>query len=175
MILSDWINNIRWKYFTNSKSGLIFKELMKEFWMVEQMTENKRFKIVNDCGDYHLMNGDEQLGYDLCSYSMRKTNWNNVVDKLNEQEELIKRLKEIREEQIETILKQKRKIKELTTQLQTEEESVCIKCKHHYLIKHPLESREFYISKCIKEHKECSKEDIRYCEDFELTGDDYDE
>ena len=56
------------------------------------MTE-KRFKIVNDCGDYHLMNGDEQLGYDLCSYSMRKTNWNNVVDKLNEQDKEIKRLK----------------------------------------------------------------------------------
>ena len=38
-----------------------------------------------------------------------------VVDLLNEQEELIKRLKTIREEQTETILKQKRKIKELET------------------------------------------------------------
>ena len=55
------------------------------------MTENKQFKIINDCGDYHLLDGDEQLGYDLCSYSMRKTNWNNVVDKLNEQEETIKK------------------------------------------------------------------------------------
>ena len=36
-----------------------------------------------------------------------------VVDLLNEQEELIKRLKTIREEQTETILKQKRKIREL--------------------------------------------------------------
>lgn len=79
------------------------------------MTE-KRFKIVNDCGDYHLMNGDEQLGYDLCSYSMRKANWNNVVDLLNEQDTTIKRLKEIREEQIETILKLKRKIQELETE-----------------------------------------------------------
>lgn len=98
-----------------------------------------------------------------------------VVDLLNEQEETIERLKTIREEQIEVILKQKEKIKELTTQLQTEEESVCTKCKHQYLIKHPLESSKYYISKCIKEHNECSKEDIRYCEDFELTGDDYDE
>ena len=56
------------------------------------MTENKRFKIVNDCGDYHLMNGDEQLGYDLCSPAMGKANWNNVVDKLNEQEEYINKL-----------------------------------------------------------------------------------
>ena len=55
------------------------------------MTENKQFKIINDCGDYHLLDGDEQLGYDLCSYSMRKTNWNNVVDKLNEQDETIKK------------------------------------------------------------------------------------
>ena len=36
-----------------------------------------------------------------------------VWDILNEQEELIKRLKQIREEQTETILKQKRKIREL--------------------------------------------------------------
>lgn len=56
------------------------------------MTENKQFKIVNDCGDYHLLDGDEQLGYDLCSYSMRKANWNNVVDKLNEQEQRIQDL-----------------------------------------------------------------------------------
>lgn len=62
------------------------------------MTENKRFKIINDCGDYHLMNGDEQLGYDLCSYSMRKANWNNVVDKLNEQEERIKELQQLIED-----------------------------------------------------------------------------
>ena len=59
------------------------------------MTENKQFKIINDCGDYHLLDGDEQLGYDLCSYSMRKTNWNNVVDKLNEQEERIKELETV--------------------------------------------------------------------------------
>ena len=38
-----------------------------------------------------------------------------IVDMLNEQEELIKRLKTIREEQTETILKQKRKIQELET------------------------------------------------------------
>ena len=53
----------------------------------------KLFKIVNDCGDYHLMNGDERLGYDLCSPAMRKANWNNVVDKLNEQEETIQNQK----------------------------------------------------------------------------------
>ena len=71
------------------------------------MTENKQFKIINDCGDYHLLDGDEQLGYDLCSYSMRKTNWNNVVDKLNEQDEEITGLKQRNQRQYE-------RLKELT-------------------------------------------------------------
>lgn len=92
----------------------------------------------------------------------------DIVELLNEQEELIKRLKIIREEQTETILKQKRKIKELTAQLQIDD--VCIKCKHHYLINYP-ESSKYDISKCKKEHEECSKEDIRFCEDFELKSD----
>ena len=94
-----------------------------------------------------------------------------IENLLNEQEKLIKRLKQIRKEQIETILKQKRKMKELMIQLQTEE-GVCIKCKYHNLIKYPDESSKYYISKCIKEHDECSKEDIRYCEDFKLISDD---
>ena len=96
-----------------------------------------------------------------------------IGDLLNEQEETIQRLKTIREEQIQTILKQKRKIKELTAQLQTDEEDdICIKCKHHYLINYPKSSK-YYISKCKKEHEECSKEYIRFCEDFEfeLEGD----
>lgn len=76
------------------------------------MTENKQFKIVNDCGDYHLLDGDEQLGYDLCSYSMRKANWNNVVDKLNEQDERIKALEEENEQ-----LKQELKSKELNKKI----------------------------------------------------------
>ena len=67
------------------------------------MTENKQFKIINDCGDYHLLDGDEQLGYDLCSYSMRKTNWNNVVDKLNEQDEEITGLKQRNQRQYDRL------------------------------------------------------------------------
>lgn len=94
-----------------------------------------------------------------------------IENLLNEQEKLIKRLKQIRNEQIETILKQKRKMKELIIQLQTEED-VCAKCKYHNLIKYPDESSKYYISKCIKEHEECSKENIRYCEDFKLISDD---
>lgn len=69
MTLSDWINNIRWKYFTNNKAGLIFKELMKEFRTVEQMTENKR-------------------------YFKREWEEEYYIDKLNNQEQLIKELKQ---------------------------------------------------------------------------------
>lgn len=54
------------------------------------MTE--KFKIINNAGDYHLMNGDEELCYDLCSPTMMPDNWNKVVDKLNKQDERIKEL-----------------------------------------------------------------------------------
>lgn len=54
------------------------------------MTE--KFKIINNAGDYHLMNGDEELCYDLCSPTMMQDNWNKVVDKLNKQDERIKGL-----------------------------------------------------------------------------------
>lgn len=44
----------------------------------------KQFKIINELGDYHLLDGDEELCYDLCSLAMAKENWDNVVEKLNE-------------------------------------------------------------------------------------------
>lgn len=65
----------------------------------------------------------------------------------------------------ELILEQKRKIKELTVQLQTDDS--CSKCKHVYLVK---QDNGYFIAKCRKGHNECSKEDIRFCEDFELSG-----
>ena len=57
---------------------------------------------------------------------------------------------------------------ELKTQLSCKSESVCIICKHHHLVK---TDKEYYISKCKKEYEKCSKEDVKYCEDFELVGD----
>ena len=78
MILSDWINSIRWKYFTNNKSGLIFKELMKEFWMVEQMTEKRYLNIIpsgiQDTETGKIIHGSK------------------IGDLLNEQDERIKEL-----------------------------------------------------------------------------------
>lgn len=47
------------------------------------------------------------------------------------------------------------------------EDGVCNICKHQYLV----ETGKYYIAKCRKGHEECSKEDIKYCEDFELKGD----
>lgn len=47
-------------------------------------------------------------------------------------------------------------------------EDVCSICKHQYLTK--TNTDEYYIAKCKKEHIECSKGTINYCEDFELKG-----
>ena len=66
------------------------------------MTEKERYDWdLNGIWDYN----DESDEY-IESYE-------DITKLLNEQEELIKRLKTIREEQTETILKQKRKIREL--------------------------------------------------------------
>lgn len=79
-------------------------------YMVEAMTENKRYYIGN--GKNCTICDSNQGGSDF--YNML-TQF-EAVDRLNEQEELINRLKKIREEQIETILKLKRKIQELETE-----------------------------------------------------------
>ena len=92
MRFHDWINNIRWKYFTNNKAGLIFKELTKEFRIVHKMTENKRYNIKpsNIVEDAFYIKDDE-----------REHSFPTVDDKshlimyekaLNEQDERIKQL-----------------------------------------------------------------------------------
>jgi len=90
MTFHDWINNIRWKYFTNNKSGLIFKELMKEFQMVDKMTENKRY-IVKGSDDFFLHIEDTTFTEDKHEGSIY--NIYQVVRRLNEQEETIQSLK----------------------------------------------------------------------------------
>ena len=64
MRLSDWIKNIRWKYFTNEKAGLISKELMKEFEMVNKMTENKRYHY-HDFEEYCTITDTNKYPKDL--------------------------------------------------------------------------------------------------------------
>lgn len=105
MTLSDWINDIRWKYFTNEKAGLIFKELMKEFQMVNKMTENKRFRIYQDLyEDFYIEdiesynNQKLQRSYKIGNEEdVKYENVENIVDLLNEQEERIKELEKEKE------------------------------------------------------------------------------
>ena len=59
--------------------------------------------------------GEENVFHSRICEVNNKKQAQKVCDLLNEQEELIKRLKTIREEQTETILKQKRKMQELET------------------------------------------------------------
>lgn len=56
---------------------------------------------------------------------------------------------------------------QLKAQLLYDGDDVCGICKHEYL----APSGDYFIGKCEKGHEECSKEDIRYCKDFELKGD----
>ena len=93
-----------------------------------------------------------------------------VVDLLNEQEELIKRLKQIRDEQIETILKLKRKIQELEKEIRTLKITYakCRDCQHANMY-----TPEFAFlvidPKCELDVKPINS-DTNACEDFELIG-----
>lgn len=136
--------------------------------MTEMMAENKRYEIVNSKIIEDAFNIKDNKGKHSFPSVKDKSTLVMYEKTLNEQEELIKRLKQIREEQTETILKQKRKIKELTTQLTTDDEDVCFYCKHMYLVQ---QNDGYYISKCKKGFDECSKGTIKYCKDFELKGD----
>ena len=51
------------------------------------------------------------------------------------------------------------------------DEGICTICKHHYLEKGKTYEK-YYISKCKKGHEECSKIDLKYCDDFELKESD---
>ena len=72
------------------------------------MNENKRYTLKEiDNFNYGIKVTDVIMDNDI------ELPQSTVCDLLNEQEELIKRLKTIREEQIETILEHKRKMQEL--------------------------------------------------------------
>lgn len=80
------------------------------------MTE-KRFRLVNELGDYHIKDGDDELCYDLCSPSMAKKNWNNVVNRLNELHEENEQLKQDRNALIHLLENQSMIIEELHSKL----------------------------------------------------------
>ena len=102
--------------------------------------ENEKLKKqVEDCRDYNA------VLYKNCVQKDRR--W-------------LKRIKRV-EDELEESIKENERLKQ---QLLYDGDDVCGICKHEYLVP----SGDYFIGKCKKEHKECSKEDIKYCEDFEL-------
>jgi len=78
------------------------------------------------------------------------------IGELNLRETLLLELQRVEEEN-----------KELKAQLYCDDESVCNICKHQQLIPHKV-MQGYYTAKCEKGHKECSKEDLRHCNDFKF-------
>lgn len=113
------------------------------------MTENKRFtlKYINE---QHISANIYCGGTFVASICIGEKLIFNLLNFLSEENEQLK--------------KENQKLK---TQLLHDGDGVCDICKHEYLIP----SSNYFITKCIKGHEECSKEDIKYCEDFELIGD----
>ena len=106
------------------------------------MTENKRFEC--DKGSRIIIDNESKLHY------IMTLDWEcSLVTKL---------LNRFAEEN-----------KNLKAQLYcNSDEGVCTICENHYLV----ESGKYFVSNCRKGHDECSKESLRYCEDFEvLKGD----
>ena len=111
------------------------------------MTE-KRFELIELYGDDHLIDNEtnEKIGYDLHSPSTFNANWNNVCNLLNALHEENQQLK---------------------AQLYCDNnEGICNICQHQYLVG---DNTGYYIAKCKKGHEECSKETVRYCEDFRIV------
>ena len=70
-------------------------------------------------------------------------------------------------ERSKALSKLQKKNEQLKAQLLYDGEGVCNICKHQYLV----ENGKYYVARCEKEHEECSKVDLQYCEDFELVRD----
>ena len=97
------------------------------------------------------------------------------VDRLQEENEqlksTLKELKEIEDYQYSRIEELSDENKKLKSQLYCDdEEGVCIKCEHHYLVKNDEAELGYYNSRCRKGHYECAKISLKYCEDFEIMG-----
>ena len=53
---------------------------------------------------------------------------------------------------------------QLKAQLYCPFDSICIQCNNEYLV----QTEKYYVSKCKKGHEQCSKIDVKYCDDFEI-------
>ena len=66
----------------------------------------KRYQLIKNFGDYHLTNGEKHICYDLCSPTMSKENWNNVVKELNglyDENEQLKQRNEFLKKQLDRV------------------------------------------------------------------------
>ena len=121
----------------------------------------KQFKVTNISPNG--MTGLFWWGKDnLSVYDITKL----LNDLIEENEELIsalKELKEIGDYQAYRIQELDDENEQLRQQLLYDGTDVCNICKHEYLVP----SGDYFIAKCKKGHKGCSKEDVKYCEDFE--------
>ena len=53
---------------------------------------------------------------------------------------------------------------QLKAQLYCPFDSICTQCDNEYLV----QKEYYYVSKCKKGHEQCSKVDVKYCDDFEV-------
>lgn len=128
------------------------------------MTE--RF-IIDDAGT--LIDIRTRETYDYVSDVLPILNkLNNEIIYLNEENAklLSERINDFEqfEETVDFCEKLKKENEKLKMELYYDGDSVCNICKHQYLV----ETEKYYVAKCEKEHEKCSKEDIKYCEDFKF-------
>ena len=105
------------------------------------MTENKRFVYMNLLETEAISVSDDE-----CYYFNEYGSVQKICELLNELHEENQRLK---------------------AQLTADIDGVCSLCNHHYLVKDEV-MQGFYTSKCEKGHEKCSKEAVKYCDDFDL-------
>jgi hypothetical protein len=85
----------------------------------------------------------------------------DLLNKLNDENEQLKHDATVLIQANQDYRKENEKLKQ---QLFYDGDGVCDICKHEYL----TPSGDYFISNCRKGHEECSKEDLRYCKDFEV-------
>lgn len=99
-------------------------------------------------GEATLKNNGQPLLESECVEDMRRLK--DLLNELNDENEQLKQ-----------------QIKKLESQLYCPYDSICINCVNEYLV----QKDKYYVSKCKKGHEQCSRTDVKYCDDFELKGD----
>lgn len=140
--------------------------ILENFIEIEEMlnnlnNENEQLKhdatvLIQANQDYRREN--EQLKKILGF--LKNDNAEDILNVLNSQENRLWELKQENEQF-------KQQINKLESQLYCPFDSICIQCTNEYLV----QKGEYYVSKCKKGHEQCSKVDVKYCDDFELKGD----